>query len=58
MVKPDHAFLNHIVSLCLATGEICKRVEVGASLSGAAELDMKVAKHRLNVLLVDPLSMT
>ena len=36
MVKPDHAFLNHIVALRLATGEICKRVEVCASLSGAS----------------------
>ena len=32
-----------------------KRVEVGASLSGASELDMKVPKRRhYNVLLVGP----
>ena len=35
-----HSYIT--LSLRLATGEIRKRVEVGASLSGASELDMKV----------------
>ena len=34
-------------------------VEVGVSLSGASELDIKVAKRRhYNVLLVGPVSIT
>ena len=43
----------------LATGEIRKRVEVAASLSGASELDMNDPQRRhYNVLWVGPLSIT